>query len=106
MTDRQDNTEANDTEATPVDAPIDPREAMRVKLAEKMPAHVRPEALATALGISGKIVRAHLRSTYPRPIEAKGTTWVMTQEQAIDTFVHFKFRTTGGEAAQTLNLDD
>jgi hypothetical protein len=50
---------------------------------------VRPEVLANALGISGKVVRGHLRATFTRPIEAKGTTWVLTSEQANATLDHF-----------------
>jgi predicted site-specific integrase-resolvase len=52
----------------------------------------RPEALANALGISGKIVRAYLRQTFPRPAEAKGTTWVLSEAQAKQTLEHFKKR--------------
>jgi transposase len=52
----------------------------------------RPEALANALGISGKIVRAYLRQTFPRPAEAKGTTWVLSEAQAKQTLEHFKRR--------------
>jgi hypothetical protein len=50
---------------------------------------VRPETLASDLGISGKIVRSFLRANYTRPIEAKGTTWVLDAEQANATFDHF-----------------
>lgn len=50
---------------------------------------VRPEALASILGLSGKVVRAYLRATFPRRPEAKGTTWVLTGDQANATFVHF-----------------
>jgi hypothetical protein len=44
----------------------------------------RPEQVASALGISGKIVRAYLRKTFPRPANAKGTTWVLDAKQAGD----------------------
>lgn len=50
----------------------------------------RPEQIAEALGISGKIVRAHLRRTYPRPASAKGSTWVLSQKQASETLAYFK----------------
>jgi hypothetical protein len=50
----------------------------------------RPEQLAEQLGVSGKIVRAYLRKTYPRPEEAKGTSWVLTREQAAATVKYFK----------------
>jgi hypothetical protein len=51
--------------------------------------NARPETVANALGISGKIVRGYLRSTFTRPIEAKGTTWVLTPEQTNATLDHF-----------------
>jgi hypothetical protein len=54
--------------------------------------NARPETVASALGISGKIVRGFLRSTFTRPIEAKGTTWVLTPEQANATLDHFLAR--------------
>lgn len=50
----------------------------------------RPEELADKLGISGKIVRAHLRKTYKRPANAKGSTWVLSAKQANDTLAHFR----------------
>lgn len=52
----------------------------------------RPEEIASALGISGKIVRSYLRATYTRPVEAKGTTWVLSSDQAKATLAHFKAR--------------
>lgn len=50
----------------------------------------RPEDLAATLGISGKVLRAYLRKTYPRPASAKGSTWVLSQKQASDTLAYFK----------------
>lgn len=52
----------------------------------------RPETVANALGISGKLVRGFLRMTFTRPIEAKGTTWVLTSEQTNATLDHFLAR--------------
>lgn len=49
----------------------------------------RPEAIANDLGVSGKLVRAYLRKTFARPVEAKNTTWVVTNEQAKQTHEHF-----------------
>lgn len=49
----------------------------------------RPEEIANALGLSGKLVRGYLRSTFTRPVEAKGTTWVLDAEQAQATVDHF-----------------
>jgi len=50
----------------------------------------RPEALASELGVSGKVLRAYLRATFPRPATAKGTTWVVTLAQANKCRKHFK----------------
>jgi len=49
----------------------------------------RPEELATELGLSGKVVRSYLRRTFPRPIEAKGSTWVLNAEQRDQTIEYF-----------------
>jgi hypothetical protein len=54
--------------------------------------NARPEQVANALGISGKLVRGYLRATFTRPIEAKGTTWVLTNEQTNATVDHFLAR--------------
>ena len=54
--------------------------------------NVRPETVANDLGVSGKLVRAYLRFTYPRPIEAKGTTWVLSNEQVNAVVDHFLAR--------------
>src|SRR5262245_34623566 len=56
------------------------------------PKLIRPEDLAATLGISGKVVRAYLRKTYPRPANAKGSTWVLSQAQATATLAYFKKR--------------
>jgi hypothetical protein len=61
----------------------------------------RPEELASALGISGKIVRAHLRRTYPRPSQAKGSTWVLNAKQASETLAYFKAKNPQAHAKQT-----
>jgi len=54
--------------------------------------HARPEEVANALGVSGKLVRGYLRMTFPRPIEAKGTTWVLNGDQLNATLDHFLAR--------------
>lgn len=54
--------------------------------------NARPENVANALGISGKLVRGFLRQTFTRPIEAKGTTWVLTNDQTNATIDHFLAR--------------
>lgn len=52
----------------------------------------RPEEIANVLGVSGKLVRGYLRMTFPRPVEAKGTTWVLSNEQLAATLDHFLAR--------------
>lgn len=52
----------------------------------------RPEELAAEIGISGKVLRGHLRSRYPRPIEAKGSTWLLSAEVADEVREHFANR--------------
>lgn len=39
-----------------------------------------PDLLADELGISPKTLRAWLRNEYPRPIEHKNTSWLLTAE--------------------------
>lgn len=53
---------------------------------------IRPEALATELGVSGKLVRAYLRKTFTRAPEAKNTAWVLTGDQANEVREHFLAR--------------
>jgi len=53
---------------------------------------IRPEELANELGVSGKLVRAYLRKSFPRTAEAKNTAWVVTNEQAKQTREHFLAR--------------
>ena len=51
---------------------------------------IRPEALATELGISGKTLRGYLRKTYARKAEAKNTAWVLEAKIADEVRDHFK----------------
>lgn len=52
--------------------------------------NVRPETIASALELpNGKAVRGFLRATFTRPIEQKGSTWLLTNEQANATVEHF-----------------
>lgn len=52
--------------------------------------NVRPETIAAALELpNGKAVRGFLRMTFARPIEMKGSTWLLTNEQALATVEHF-----------------
>jgi len=60
---------------------------------------VRPEMLATELGVSGKLVRAYLRKTFVRSPEAKNTAWVLTGEQADNVREHFLARRAVAKAS-------
>jgi hypothetical protein len=53
---------------------------------------VRPEQLADELGVSGKLVRAYLRRTFPRAAEAKGSVWVLDSNVAEKVREHFLSR--------------
>lgn len=63
----------------------------------------RPEDLATQLGVSGKVVRAHLRKTYPRPIEAKNSTWVLSETVANEVLDHFRAKNPQNEVVRSPN---
>jgi hypothetical protein len=56
------------------------------------PAFVTPEALSRELGFDAKIIRAYLRVAFVRPLEAKGTSWVLDSEQADMVRAHFNAR--------------
>lgn len=73
---------------------------LRAQFADKE--NVRPETLAAALQLAnGKALRGFLRMTYPRPIESKGSTWLLTNEQALATLEHFLAkRVTNATAAE------
>jgi hypothetical protein len=58
----------------------------------KMEKTYRPEELADELGVSGKLVRAFARKTFPRSPEAKNTAWVLTNGQAEAIRKHFLAR--------------
>ena len=63
-----------------------------VVMANQKPATVRPEALASELGVSGKLIRSYLRANFTRPAEAKNTAWVLTAKQAESVRKHFLAR--------------
>lgn len=63
----------------------------------------RPETIADQLGLSGKIVRAHLRRTYPRPIESKGSTWVLSETVANEVLDHFRAKNPQNEVVRSAN---
>jgi hypothetical protein len=54
----------------------------------------RPEEVAPALGVTGKVFRGWLRATFPRDPSVKGTTWVVTQEAFDAAKVYFAKRRT------------
>ncbi len=51
---------------------------------------VEPEELATRLGVSGKTLRAWLRSRYPRSDVERGRRWNLTQAQVAAATSHFR----------------
>jgi hypothetical protein len=67
--------------------------ADEVRAAFETAENVRPETIAAALRMpNGKTVRGFLRATYTRPVEMKGSTWLLTNEQAKATIEHFLAR--------------
>lgn len=52
--------------------------------------NIRPEALASEIGISGKILRAWLRKNHTRPAESKNTAWLITPKVAEEARKAFK----------------
>lgn len=59
---------------------------------------IRPEDLAKEIGVSGKVVRAFLRRTFPRKVEAKGTSWTVDAQVAKTTREHFAARAAKAQA--------
>lgn len=49
----------------------------------------RPEELATILDVSPKQLRAFLRAEFPRPKEAKGTSWTLNEKMVSACVEHF-----------------
>ena len=41
-----------------------------------------PKALAEEIGVDAKVLRSYLRKEFPRPVEAKNTTWIITPDAA------------------------
>jgi hypothetical protein len=56
----------------------------------------RPEEVANELGVSGKLVRAFLRRTFPRPVEAKNSAWVLSNDQRNAVIEHFAAKNPEG----------
>lgn len=57
---------------------------------KKETAPVTPKALAEEIGVSPKVLRAHLRRHYTRPSEAKNTSWVIPAKVATEVRAAFK----------------
>jgi hypothetical protein len=60
----------------------------------------RPEQLAEVLKVSGKQIRAFLRSEYPRPANQKNTSWELSEAQAKRVMAHFKPKPAPKEKAE------
>jgi hypothetical protein len=54
-----------------------------------MPNSVTPKALAEELSIDPKRLRAYLRANFARTVEAKNTTWTITDEAEKAAREHF-----------------
>lgn len=50
----------------------------------------RPEDLAKDIGISGKVLRAWLRTNHPRDAKAKNTAWIIPASVAAEARKAFK----------------
>lgn len=51
-------------------------------MSDAKPTTIAPKDLAAELNIDPKRLRGYLRATFPRPAEAKNTTWGITTEAA------------------------
>lgn len=49
-----------------------------------------PKALAEEIGIDAKVLRSWLRKEYPRPVEAKNTSWIVPADVAELAHEHFE----------------
>lgn len=54
-----------------------------------MSAPLTPKVLAEEIGIDAKVLRSFLRKEYPRPSEAKNTSWIVPTEAADAAKEHF-----------------
>lgn len=50
---------------------------------------IRPGDLAEELGVDAKRVRHFLRAEFTRPLEAKNSSWILTEDQAQAVREHF-----------------
>ena len=58
-------------------------------MSDSTPTYVTPKALSEELGIDPKVLRSFLRKTFTRPVEAKNTTWLLTEETVTATKEHY-----------------
>lgn len=61
---------------------------------------VRPADLATELDISAKALRGFLRREFPRPTEAKNTSWLLSEEMVDKARAHFTAEPEEDEAEE------
>ena len=60
-----------------------------------------PKALANEIGCDPKSLRGFLRANYTRPIEAKNTSWIITEDAANAAREHFaKQKTVANDAPE------
>jgi hypothetical protein len=62
-------------------AKVEIPEVVEVEPTEETPEGMRPKDLAGELGINPKSLRAFLRRAFPRTVEAKNTSWYLTDAQ-------------------------
>lgn len=51
-----------------------------------------PKVLADEIGIDAKVLRSFLRKEFPRPVEAKNTSWIVPTDAADAARDHFKIQ--------------
>lgn len=66
--------------------------------APEAPSHMTPENLAARMGITGKRLRAILRSDYPRKAEVKGKRWELPMDLAKKVQEDYKAKKAKAEA--------
>jgi hypothetical protein len=62
-----------------------------------------PSEVAGDLNVDPKALRAFLRSTFPRPLEMKNKSWVLTPEMASACIEHFTLSDTEDEEVEDID---
>jgi hypothetical protein len=62
-----------------------------------------PKVLANEIGCDPKSLRGFLRKAYPRAIEAKNTSWIITEDAANAAREHFAKQKTDANATAPAN---